>query len=61
MRWSPFLPDDSGVSPLPYSCHASIDLQICMPRSLTILVFTTRQPLASCMRAIEEPSRLLRT
>ena len=26
MRWSPFLPVDSGVAPSPHFCHASIDL-----------------------------------
>jgi len=27
-KWSPFFPDDSGVSPLPYLDQASMDLQI---------------------------------
>ena len=61
MRWSPFLPLDSGVSPLPHFSQASIDLQIWMPRSFTILVFTTLLPLASIICARLQPSRLLRT
>ena len=61
MRWSPFLPDDSGVSPLPYFSHASIDLQIWIPRSLTMFVFTTLLPLASIICANDHPRRLLRT
>ena len=61
MRWSPFLPLVSGVSPLPYFSHASIDLQIWIPRSFTILVFTTLFPLASIIWARDHPSRLLRT
>ena len=28
IKWSPFLPDDSGVSPFPYFCNANMDLQI---------------------------------
>ena len=61
MRWSPFLPLVSGVSPLPHLSHASIDLQMCMPLSFTMLVFTTRLPLASMICASDQPSRLLRT
>ena len=61
MRWSPFLPLLSGVSPLPYFSHASMDLQMCMPRSLTMLVFTTLLPLAAIILARALPSRLLRT
>ena len=61
MRWSPFFPLVSGVSPLPYFNHASIDLQMCMPRSFTMLVFTTLLPLASIICANDHPSRLLRT
>ncbi len=61
MRWSPFLPLDSGVSPLPYFSHASIDLQIWIPRSFTMLVFTTLLPLASMICANDHPRRLLRT
>ena len=61
MRWSPFLPLDSGVSPLPYFSQASIDLQIWIPRSFTILVFTTLLPLASMICANDQPKRLLRT
>ena len=55
------MPLDSGVSPLPHFCHASIDLHICMPRSLTMLVFTTWLPLASIILANDHPNRLLRT
>ena len=61
MRWSPFFPLVSGVSPLPNFSHASIDLQMCMPRSFTIFVFTTRLPLASIICASDHPKRLLRT
>ena len=61
MRWSPFLPAFSGVMPSPHFCHASIDLQMWMPRSLTMLVFTTLLPQALRISASENPSRLLRT
>ena len=61
MRWSPFLPDDSGVSPLPYFSHANMDLQIWIPRSFTMFVFTTLLPLASIICANDHPRRLLRT
>jgi len=33
--------DDSGVSPCPHFCQATMDLQIWMPRSLTSVVFIT--------------------
>ena len=55
------MPLVSGVSPLPHFSHASIDLQMCIPRSFTMLVFTTRLPLASIIFARLQPSRLLRT
>ena len=61
MRWSPFFPLLSGVSPLPHFSHASIDLQIWIPRSFTMFVFTTRLPFACIICASDHPSRLLRT
>ena len=61
MRWSPFLPLVSGVSPFPHFSHASIDLQMCMPLSFTMFVFTTRLPFASIIFERLQPSRLLRT
>ena len=61
MRWSPLMPVLSGVAPFPYFSHANMLLQICMPRSFTILVFTTRLPLAAMMLAKAHPNRLLRT
>ena len=55
------MPLDSGVSPLPHFSHASIDLQIWMPLSLTIFVFTTLLPLASIICASDHPRRLFLT
>ena len=55
------MPVLSGVAPFPYFNHANMLLQICMPRSFTILVFTTRLPLAAMMLAKAHPNRLLRT
>ena len=46
------MPDDSGVSPPPKRFHASIDLQMWMPRSFTMFVFTTRHPQAFCISAM---------
>ena len=61
MRWSPFLPVDCGVAPFPNLSHANMDLQMCIPLSLTILVLMTSHPLACCIRAMEYPSRLFLT
>ena len=50
-----------GVAPAAYFCQASILLQMAMPRSLMICTRTTSLPAASRMRAVDSPSRMLRT
>ena len=60
MRWSPFLPVDSGVHPLPHFFQASMLLQMWMPRSLTRFTITTSLPLALRISETLQPRRLLR-
>ena len=55
------MPVLSGVAPLPHFSHASIDLQMCMPRSFTMFVFTTLLPLAAIICERLHPNKLLRT
>ena len=57
-RWSPLIPVDSGVAPLPTFSHASMDLQMCTPLSLTRVVLITLLPLAFRSLDTESPRRL---